>query len=138
MPIMHLRVTEKIRGKIDFSIVYGGIAVMCLLAARYLPITDILPPCAFRTICGIPCPTCGVTRSLIELARGNICASLSMNPLAAVIFSAATVYCLYSVLSFLICTRRIRCFLSDREKVGVRFAAILIVLVNWCYLIRSR
>jgi hypothetical protein len=37
-------------------------------------------PCPFRDIFGIPCPTCGMSRSLISLVNLDVCSSLSYNP----------------------------------------------------------
>jgi len=37
--------------------------------------------CAFRNATGLPCPGCGLTRSWVELARGDLAASLARNRL---------------------------------------------------------
>lgn len=39
-----------------------------------------LPPCAWRVILGIPCPTCGMTTAWSHLWRGEIQQSLQANP----------------------------------------------------------
>ena len=36
--------------------------------------------CLFRGLTGLPCPGCGITTSLLALARGDVQASWSANP----------------------------------------------------------
>lgn len=40
-----------------------------------------LPPCPFRAVTGIPCPTCGTTRALVALSRGQLAQALVNNPM---------------------------------------------------------
>lgn len=39
-----------------------------------------LPPCRLREATGVPCPTCGSTRLLEELAAGDVPAAAAANP----------------------------------------------------------
>ncbi|MCA9063629.1 MAG: DUF2752 domain-containing protein [Planctomycetaceae bacterium] len=39
-----------------------------------------LPPCTFKTLCGKPCPHCGMTTSFSLLVRGQFNASVQANP----------------------------------------------------------
>ncbi len=36
--------------------------------------------CPFKAVTGMPCPTCGMTRSLVALSHGDIGASLACHP----------------------------------------------------------
>src|SRR5262245_11327824 len=45
--------------------------------------------CTFRTLTGVPCPGCGLTRSLCLVARGDWSASLQIHPLGILIAAAA-------------------------------------------------
>jgi hypothetical protein len=40
--------------------------------------------CFIKAITGIPCPSCGTTRSIICLARGDVYGAVKMNPLGLV------------------------------------------------------
>lgn len=52
------------------------------LAARVAaPLAAALPPCLLHRLTHIPCPTCGSTRALIALGRGEIATALALNPL---------------------------------------------------------
>jgi disulfide bond formation protein DsbB len=122
----------------EFGILYGGIAVMPLLAAWTMPAAVLLPSCAFQGLFGIPCPTCGATRSIMHLANGSIAAALAMNPLIAVSIVSAILYFLYSLISITAGVPRVHITLTDAEKNVLRIGAVLIVLINWAYLIVSR
>jgi hypothetical protein len=37
--------------------------------------------CPFRLLTGLPCPFCGMTRSLLALGRGDVAASIALHPL---------------------------------------------------------
>jgi len=126
---------QKKTGKIEFGIIYGGIAALVLCAARLLPLRSILPACAFRGITGIPCPTCGSTRAVVHLAQGDIGASLVMNPLVSVCFLGAVVYFLYSLITLRYGGSRIAISLSEQERTALHVALVAFVLGNWTYLI---
>jgi hypothetical protein len=107
---------------------------MAMIAARYLPITDMVPTCVFKAFTGIPCPTCGTTRSLVHLAHGDILGSLILNPL----FSLAMITALFlffarsAVLPFN--RSRITLTLTHCEGVLLRAGIVGIFMSNWIYL----
>lgn len=39
-----------------------------------------LPPCLFKTVVGIPCPSCGLTTSFVQLLHGQIGTAWHANP----------------------------------------------------------
>jgi hypothetical protein len=51
-----------------------------------------LPSCEFLARTGIPCPTCGMTTSFSHFVRGNVAASLYVQPMGTVLatLTAAT------------------------------------------------
>ena len=48
-----------------------------------------LPPCAMRQAFHIGCPTCGFTRALVRLARGDFAGAWTLHPLAIPVALAA-------------------------------------------------
>ena len=68
-----------------------GVAVSGFLAliAVYGPVHI---PCLFTTATGIPCPACGITRSVAASARGDLSMSLAYHPagigIAGIAFAA--------------------------------------------------
>jgi hypothetical protein len=124
-------------GDIEFGIIYGTIALLALIAARVLPVQQILPPCPFRAVTGIPCPSCGSTRSLVHLANGDIAGSLILNPLFSLAMITA-LFLLFACSARLLFNRsRITLTHTRREGTVLRAGMAGIFLANWCYLIIS-
>lgn len=48
-------------------------------------VTAIEPFCWLRATAHVACPTCGMTRALVELSRGHLSASLALHPMAALL-----------------------------------------------------
>lgn len=49
-------------------------------------------PCLFRTITGLSCPGCGITRMFVALFGGNVQEAFACNQLAFVLLPAAVLY----------------------------------------------
>ena len=135
---MRLVLRRRIEGQIEFGLIYGFIVLTVLIAGRFLPVLAWAPSCAFHSLTGAPCPTCGGTRSVVLLSHGNIASALYMNPFVAVAALFAILYFFYSLITFVVDLPRINASLSGIEKDRVRLAAILLMLLNWLYLIISR
>ncbi len=61
-----------------------GVVAVCSLLLRpfWLTLAPFVPACPFRTITGIPCPTCGTTHAALALLNGRLGDAFSANPLA--------------------------------------------------------
>ena len=119
---------------VEFGLIYGGIALLLLCAARLLPVLDFLPSCPFHDLTGMPCPSCGSSRSLVHLAQGDIASSMSMNPLAALCYMAAICWFLYTLVSLVLDIPRITVQFTEKGKSTARFSALFFVFINWLYL----
>ena len=67
----------------------GGIAVALASLLIWTPETLVPVKCTFRDLTGLSCLTCGLTRSLHALARGDLLASVRYHLLGPVLFAAA-------------------------------------------------
>ncbi len=132
---MGIGLKKRTPGQIEFGIIYGGIAVLGLLAARFLPLSRFIPTCLFKGLSGIPCPTCGATRSIVRLSYGDLRGSLSANPAVSLLFLLALLFFIYRLIALILDLPRVEFFLTDRGKSRIRAAAIMLVLVNWIYLV---
>ena len=135
---MRIQFETRHRGDIEFGIIYGGIAVLALIALRIMPIAKYMPACVFKGVTGIPCPTCGATRSALFLSHGDLPASLGMNPLFSIVLLGAGFYFLYSTVAYLMNLPRIIVTLSAYEQRVARIGIIVIVMANWTYLLFAR
>ena len=131
---MHIVLKKRAPGQIEFGIIYGGMVVLALLAGRFLPVLSLAPSCVFKALAGVPCPTCGSTRSIVHLSRGDVASAFFTNPLVLAGALAALVYLFYSLFTFFFDVPRIVVALSGKEKDRIRALAALLILVNWLYL----
>jgi len=62
-------------------LVTGALLLALGVAAAALPGIENGPvTCPFRTVTGLPCPTCGLTRVTHWLMRGDVSNALAINP----------------------------------------------------------
>jgi hypothetical protein len=132
---MRLYLQKRTANQIEFGIIYGGIALLMLGVGWMLPILSFAPDCVFKGLTGIPCPTCGSTRSVVHLAHGDILSALAMNPLTTLCLFAAIVYFIASLISVVFDLPRINFLLADKEKNVMRAGVVMILFAQWAYLI---
>ena len=70
-------------GSVDANVrearLVGG-AMLGIAAVRPLVPFEFVPPCPLRTITGIPCPMCGMTRGVTAVVHGDFGHALFLNP----------------------------------------------------------
>ena len=92
----------------------------------HLPFT----PCLFRSLTGIPCPGCGMTRGFVAMGHGRFLEAWQVHPLAPVTYAVAVGYVAWSVLRWLVPSLgRVRA--SERLMWSIFAAALLGVLAWW-------
>ena len=93
--------------------------------------------CIFKYITTIPCPSCGVTRSIILLLDGRILDSIKLNPLGLLIFPALLI--IPSLIVYDTTTRcdllvqAIRNFEIFLNRKAIAIPLITLVLLNWTW-----
>jgi hypothetical protein len=68
----------------------GGLCAGTLGAVAFGAVTDVQPGddvtlCPFRLVTGLPCPFCGLTRSMFALGRGDIDGSVHFSPIGPLV-----------------------------------------------------
>jgi len=91
-----------------------------------------LPPtCSMQSTMGIDCPGCGLTRSFISLAHGDMAASIAFNPTGILLFGITVFQIPYRVLQL----RRIRLGKPEwdlsRPATGVWIVVVIVMVVQW-------
>lgn len=127
-------------GEFDHELVWLAVSVVAFGGgALWLSLGLPWPQCPFLAITGYPCLTCGATRCAIALAHGNFFHALSWNPLAAAALGALALFDLYAAIVLLARLPRFRTSnWTPAERNGVRFAVVVLLLVNWLYLLANR
>jgi formate/nitrite transporter FocA (FNT family) len=79
------------RERIQRALLAGGIG--CLAGVFYLMTPESIPSlsCAFRELTGHSCFTCGLTRSLLAIAHGQLTDSLRYHLMGPVVFLGALI-----------------------------------------------
>ena len=114
-----------------------GAASICLLGVALATPGIELPRCVFKAVTGLPCPSCGVTRAIIALSRGQFARALFMNPLAALACGAALVYFVYAAAVLAFRLPRLRPILSPGGVRVLRVVTVAAIAVNWAWLIAT-
>jgi hypothetical protein len=73
----------------------------------------------------------------VHLSHGEIAFALAMNPLISIAMVFAVLFFFYSLITLLFDSRRIGFILTEREKNAVRSVAIVLLLIQWGWLIRT-
>ncbi len=121
----------------QLGLLWGGVALgLVLLAPLADRIAAALPACPFRSLTGIPCPTCGSGGAALALAHLDLGGALAASPLAALGWAALVGGGLLAGAAAL------RGFVLPewpaRMSAPWRIAAVLVLLGNWAYLVATR
>jgi Protein of unknown function (DUF2752) len=68
--------------------IVGGV-MLAVAAVRPLVSFQFVPPCPLRTITGIPCPLCGMTRGVTAIVHGDIARAAFLNPGSLIVVALA-------------------------------------------------
>lgn len=93
-----------------------------------------LDTCLFHRLTGHPCPTCGTTRGLFAMARGAWREAFLWNPLTM----AGSVLGLVVMASRILTARTLAIDLSHSEKRNLAILGLIVLGLNWVWLIRSQ
>lgn len=121
----------------DHELIWLAVSVASIaLGAAWLMLGLRWPRCPFLALTGLPCVTCGATRSTIAFLHGDFLSALRWNPLALAALCALVVFDLYAAIVLIGRRPRLRIVdWSGKEKNMVRIAAISLLVLNWIYLL---
>lgn len=131
---MKLHWKKRDAGQIEFGIIFGTITLVLIGVGRLQSVSSLAPDCIFRELTGIPCLTCGSTRSVIHLSHGEIHSAFCMNPLTTLCLLSAILYFIYSLLSAACNLPRINIDFTPKERTIITTGVILLLLTQWTYL----
>jgi len=93
--------------------------------------------CFFKMATGLPCPSCGATRSLIEILKGDIAGAVQWNPIGFILLLlmiALPAWMLYDGIgkkdSFYRFYHRFEVFM---RKKSVYIPAMALIIINWIW-----
>jgi hypothetical protein len=126
--------------ELDHEFIWLAVSVASFAAAAaWLALALPWPKCPFFSVTGLPCVTCGATRSTIAFLHGNFFRALRWNPLAFAALWGLVAFDLYAAV--VLAGRMPRLRIVDwtaREKNAARIAVISLLALNWIYLLAHR
>lgn len=97
--------------------------------------------CLIKNATSIPCPSCGSTRAVVQLTKGNFTESLLLNPFGIVIFSIMIVFPVWIILDFILKKDSFFRFYKNSEEIlnkkPIAILLIILVLLNWGWNIKK-
>ena len=122
--------------KLDHELIWLSVSLCSLaFAAGWFLIGLPWPRCFFHDLTGLPCLTCGMTRSTIQFFHGHFLASWRWNPLIFTFLCGLTAFDLYAFAAVVTRAPRLRIHFSESEKKWARFIVIVTLALNWVYLL---
>ncbi len=124
------------QGQTRLGIVFGGVlALAAVLAVAWLRLGLPQPVCHFREWTGLACPTCGSTRMVEALLRGDLATALAWNPLVFFALSAVAAWAAVATARQALGHPSLHVVLKRRERAFLRLAAVGALVAHWAYLI---
>ena len=134
MQLVHRNLTV---GELDHELIWlsvslGSLGLAILWFALHLP----WPRCVFHDLTGLPCLTCGMTRSTIAFLHGNFLTALRWNPLVFSALCSLTIFNAYAFVVLVARRPRLRIAgLTIAQKKVFRTAIVTLLALNWIYLL---
>ncbi len=95
-----------------------------------LPVLSWLPACPLHQWTGLDCPACGMTRSFVALAHGQLQRSLHFHPLGPALFVVAGAAGLALLVAWA-SSRAWRLDLAPGERTVLAWSAVAVLLGTW-------
>jgi hypothetical protein len=124
-------------GSPPLGLVFFGIGLLAAAAVGLLRLDRLpLTLCVFKGLTGLPCPTCGSTRTLGQLFALDVAGAWSQNPLATL---GAVAVATWGLVDLALLPRRRAVGLEIAPRLGraLRWGALGLFLANWIYLIAA-
>jgi hypothetical protein len=124
-------------GELDHELLWSlvGLSLSVLIALWAAVGGPQLLPCAFRTITGIPCPTCGSTRALLALLEGHVVVAARLNPLTCAAALLVPIYVLYGLATVAMGLPRVRVELDAPRGRAARMLILGVCGTAWLFLV---
>ena len=104
-----------------------------VLRPLWLAAAPHLRSCVFRSLTGIPCPTCGTTRAAAAFLDGDVMTAFIYNPLAAL---AGLLFVVGAPIAVIWTTAKCPVpSVPNPLPPWVRIGAVGLIAANWLYLI---
>jgi|JI7StandDraft_1071085.scaffolds.fasta_scaffold11309_6 hypothetical protein len=115
----------------------AGYIWIFLHASGIIGSNDHVTGCIIKSISGVPCPSCGSTRSVISILNGDLIGGLFYNPLGPVLLMIMLVLSVLLIRDGLLSKRTTaEWYRSAEQKIKKKYLAmplIMAILINWMW-----
>ncbi len=125
------------RGETNHEFIWLSVSGVSLgAAAAWFAFGLPWPQCPFHELTGLPCLTCGATRSAIAFFHGNIANAWKWNPLVFAFLCGLSAFNVYALVALVTRAPRLRITNFNRcEKILIRVSVVTLLALNWTYLL---
>ena len=97
----------------------------------------LMDVCLFKNVTGVPCPSCGMTRSIVALLGGDVSSSLFLHPLGVVVSLALLLFPVWIAFDVFRSNQSFYNFYSYVEQLYKRksfvYPSVVFALTLWCW-----
>ena len=97
--------------------------------------------CVFKNTVGLPCPSCGTTRSILHLVHGDVINAVLLNPFGLIAFSGMVVIPFWICYDYLTSKRTLwSAYLWSMaifQNKKFSFLVVILVVLNWIWNIQK-
>jgi hypothetical protein len=115
----------------------AGYIWILLHALGFIGTNDHVTGCIIKSISGVPCPSCGSTRSVISILNGDLIGALFYNPLGPVLLLIMFVLSVLLLRDGLLSKRTTaEWYRSTEQKIKNKYIAVpltMAVIFNWMW-----
>src|SRR6266481_8233482 len=123
-------------GETDHELIWLAVSLGSLaLATAWFTLGLPWPRCVFHDLTGLPCVTCGMTRSAIQFLHGHFFAALKWNPLVFALLWGVVAFDLYALVTLAMRGPRLRIVFRQAERKYARGVIVAVLALNWFYLL---
>ena len=124
---------QRLLAGLVLSVVVISFGLFWLAANAKIDMGLLINPCGFKQRYGLPCPTCGMTTSVLTFVQGKIFESFYIQPVAALLCCIMVVV---AFLAFLIAVFGVyfvflRRFFTEVKIKHIILALIVIIAAGW-------
>ncbi len=131
-----IHIAKRPSGHLSLILIYALIGLIGVLLIYFMPgIESLIPPCMFFKITGLPCLSCGMTRSAFAFSHLDFSSALKFNPLFALSIFGLSILAMIDLTLFFTGRRYIRWNLTVEHWKIIRWIIIAVIGLNWLYLI---